>query len=186
MVILVVIMLVVGPSNLPKVTETVTRWIKRLRIQLTKWRANLDAEIGDDFKDVDLTKLDPRLYDPRRLIREAVQEEMDEWKKLMGPLGDQGSTKRPRPQNRPASTPSPAQRPTPSSPSVQPSSTGNVASAGTGSPASRPASNNPASNSSISEGGAWNSQARPRPRRRSVGGSMAPTNKTRARNLRKK
>ncbi|EPD30914.1 twin-arginine translocase TatA/TatE family subunit [Gleimia europaea] len=86
LVILVVIMLVVGPSRMPAVAKGVTRIVKSTRLQLTKWRASLDDQMGDDFKQVDLTKLDPRQYDPRRLIREAVQEEMDEWKKLMNPL----------------------------------------------------------------------------------------------------
>lgn len=97
LVIFLVIMLVVGPSRLPAVAKNVTRFVKRARVQLTKWRQSLDSEIGDDFKQVDLTKLDPRLYDPRRLVREAVQEEMDEWKKLMNPLGDFPSSNRPRP-----------------------------------------------------------------------------------------
>lgn len=86
LVILVVIMLVVGPSRMPAVAKGVTRIVKSTRLQLTKWRASLDDQMGDDFKQVDLTKLDPRQYDPRRLIREAVQEEMDEWKKLMNPF----------------------------------------------------------------------------------------------------
>lgn len=178
MVILVVIMLVVGPSRLPKITETVTRWIKRLRIQLTKWRANLDSEIGEDFKDLDLTKLDPRQYDPRRLIREAVQEEMDEWKKLMGPLGQQNASSSGsyRTQNRPK--PSPAQRPTPPSATV-PSQPANTGSSQNVNPT------NSTSSSSIYEGAAGNRDTKPRPRRRTVGGSMAPTRKTRARNLRR-
>lgn len=86
--ILVVAMLVVGPSRLPAVAANVTKLVKRTRVELTKWRAVLDSEMGEDFKQMDLSKLDPRQYDPRRLIREAVQEEMDEWKKLMNPLSD--------------------------------------------------------------------------------------------------
>jgi sec-independent protein translocase protein TatB len=32
-------------------------------------------EMGPDFDDVDWKKLDPRQYDPRRIIREALTEE---------------------------------------------------------------------------------------------------------------
>lgn len=95
LVILVVIMLVVGPSRMPAVAKGVTRIVKSTRLQLTKWRASLDDQMGDDFKQVDLSKLDPRQYDPRRLIREAVQEEMDEWKKLMNPLAPMPPSSRP-------------------------------------------------------------------------------------------
>lgn len=95
LVILVVIMLVVGPSRMPAVAKGVTRIVKSTRLQLTKWRAALDDQMGDDFKQVDLSKLDPRQYDPRRLIREAVQEEMDEWKKLMNPLSPMPPSSRP-------------------------------------------------------------------------------------------
>ena len=31
-------------------------------------------ELGPDFDDMDWKKLDPRQYDPRRIIREALQE----------------------------------------------------------------------------------------------------------------
>ena len=33
-------------------------------------------EMGPDFDDVDWKKLDPRQYDPRRIIREALDEEV--------------------------------------------------------------------------------------------------------------
>ncbi len=34
-------------------------------------------ELGPDFDDMDWKKLDPRQYDPRRIIREALQESPD-------------------------------------------------------------------------------------------------------------
>ncbi|WIK64700.1 twin-arginine translocase TatA/TatE family subunit [Gleimia hominis] len=87
LVIAVVIVVVVGPSRLPEVTRTLTRWVKKLRVQLTKVRASLDSEVGDDLRNMNLSALDVRQYDPRRIVREAVQEEMDEWRKLVGPFG---------------------------------------------------------------------------------------------------
>lgn len=33
-------------------------------------------ELGPDFDDMDWKKLDPRQYDPRRIIREALQEDL--------------------------------------------------------------------------------------------------------------
>ena len=35
----------------------------------------LASEMGDEFNDVDWRKLDPRQYDPRRIIRDALIED---------------------------------------------------------------------------------------------------------------
>lgn len=166
LVILVVIMIVVGPSRLPEVTATVAKWVKRARVQLTKIRQNLDDEVGEDLRDIDLTKLDPRQYDPRRMIREAVAEEMDEWKKLMSPLGQSAGT-------------SPSRAPQPRSTSLPPPSSS------TGSSSSL--SSNVTSSSSISEGAAHETPTRKvKNKRRTVGGSTPPSRNSRARNLRRK
>lgn len=87
LLILFVVAVVVGPSRLPAVASTITRWVKASRRELAKLRATLNDEVGDELKDLDLSKLDVRQYDPRRMIREAVQEELDEWKELIRPLG---------------------------------------------------------------------------------------------------
>lgn len=192
--ILLVITLVVGPSRLPAITETVTRWIKRLRIQLTKWRANLDAEIGDDLKGVDLSKLDPRLYDPRRMIREAVQEEMDEWKKLVGPLGIEPGSLTTRPQSASSSKrvqparpqARPAQSSSAPSQSSAATSTGGVASSSSSSAGSAASSIAGSANNSIFEGEPGAHLDKTRARRRPIVGSAPTTKKSRARNLRRK
>ena len=38
-------------------------------------KGQLQEELGDGFEDLDWKKLDPRQYDPRRIIREALAEE---------------------------------------------------------------------------------------------------------------
>ena len=38
-------------------------------------RDRMREEMGPDFNDVDWKKLDPRQYDPRRIIREALLED---------------------------------------------------------------------------------------------------------------
>jgi sec-independent protein translocase protein TatB len=37
----------------------------------------LSNELGEGFEDLDWKKLDPRQYDPRRIIREALTEDLD-------------------------------------------------------------------------------------------------------------
>ena len=41
-------------------------------------KERLREEMGPDFDDVDWKKLDPRQYDPRRIIREALLEDSDD------------------------------------------------------------------------------------------------------------
>lgn len=91
LVILLVIVVVVGPTRLPQVTRELTSWVKLARLQLAKARAFVDDEIPEDLRGFDLGALNIRRYDPRAIIREAVQEEIDEWKRLVAPLGTAAS-----------------------------------------------------------------------------------------------
>jgi sec-independent protein translocase protein TatB len=40
-------------------------------------KSQMKDELGEDFEDLDWRKLDPRQYDPRRIIREALTEDLD-------------------------------------------------------------------------------------------------------------
>lgn len=83
---MLVLLVIIGPSRLPEVTNTLTKWVKNARVQLTKLRASLDGEVGDDLRNLDLSAFNVRQYDPRNVIRKAVQEELQEWKDLVNPL----------------------------------------------------------------------------------------------------
>lgn len=126
LVIFVVLLVIIGPSRLPEVTATVTKWVKNARVQLTKLRASLDGEVGDDLRNIDLSVLDVRQYDPRNIIRQAVQEEMEEWRQLVSPLS---------PTKKPAAT-STVTPPTPVTPepsASEPASAASTSSIGPGS-----------------------------------------------------
>lgn len=87
LVLILVLTIIIGPSRLPDVAHSITKWIKAGRLQLAKLKADLN-ESGDlGLTDIDFVALDPRKYDPRRLVKEAVQEEMDEWRDLLSPFG---------------------------------------------------------------------------------------------------
>ncbi len=45
-------------------------------------KTQISEEMGDDFQELDWKKLDPRQYDPRRIIREALQEDLNPAQKL--------------------------------------------------------------------------------------------------------
>jgi sec-independent protein translocase protein TatB len=72
LVIGVIAAFLIGPERLPKYAETLARFTVRAREFLRGAKSRVQEEMGSDFEDVDWRKLDPRQYDPRRIIREAL------------------------------------------------------------------------------------------------------------------
>ena len=71
-VIAVIAALLIGPERLPQYAEALARFTTRAREFLRGARTRVQDEMGPEFDDVDWRKLDPRQYDPRRIIREAL------------------------------------------------------------------------------------------------------------------
>ena len=71
-IILVVAMLVIGPERLPVYAEQLGSLVRRGRDLLQTAKARVDDELGPEFNDVDWSKLDPRQYDPRKIVRDAL------------------------------------------------------------------------------------------------------------------
>ncbi|KIC57737.1 translocase [Microbacterium hominis] len=70
--LLIVAALLVGPERLPQYAETLARFTVRAREWLSGAKTRVKEELGDDFDDVEWRRLDPRQYDPRRIIRDAL------------------------------------------------------------------------------------------------------------------
>ncbi|MFD4957045.1 Sec-independent protein translocase TatB [Microbacterium sp. NPDC058389] len=68
----VVAALILGPERLPRYAESLAALTKRAREWVSTARTRVRDEMGEDFDDVDWRTLDPRQYDPRRIIREAL------------------------------------------------------------------------------------------------------------------
>ncbi len=68
----VIAALLVGPERLPRYAEMLARLTVRARDMLRGAKTRMQEEMGEDFDEVDWRKLDPRQYDPRRIIREAL------------------------------------------------------------------------------------------------------------------
>ena len=75
LVLLVVAALVIGPERLPGYAEQLGQWVRRGRRFLRDAKARVDEELGDEVGDVDWAALDPRKYDPRRIVRDALLED---------------------------------------------------------------------------------------------------------------
>lgn len=75
--ILVLAVLVIGPTRLPGYVEKLKNLIREVRRMASGARETIKEEAGVDIDDIDWKKLDPRQYDPRRIIREALLDDDD-------------------------------------------------------------------------------------------------------------
>lgn len=70
----IIAIFLIGPDRLPAYSAQFARLIRRLRDMASGAKDRMRDELGPDFDDMDWKKLDPRQYDPRRIIREALLE----------------------------------------------------------------------------------------------------------------
>jgi sec-independent protein translocase protein TatB len=74
----VIAVFLLGPTRLPVYAKKLAALVKRIRAYASDAQERIREEMGPGFDDVDWKKLDPRQYDPRRIIREALFEDDDE------------------------------------------------------------------------------------------------------------
>lgn len=72
LIILVIAVILVGPDRLPGYAAQLARLTKSLRDMANGAKDRMREEMGPEFDEVDWSKLDPRKYDPRRIIRDAL------------------------------------------------------------------------------------------------------------------
>ena len=63
-----------GPERLPQYAQQLARLIRQLRRMAQGAQEQMRTELGPEFDEVDWRKLDPRQYDPRRIVREALSD----------------------------------------------------------------------------------------------------------------
>lgn len=73
----IIAVIVLGPERLPEYAKGLANIIKSLRRMANGAKSQMKDELGEGFEDLDWRKLDPRQYDPRRIIREALIEDLD-------------------------------------------------------------------------------------------------------------
>jgi sec-independent protein translocase protein TatB len=77
LILAIIAVFVLGPERLPEYAKGLANIIKSIRKMADGAKTQIKDELGPDYEDVDWRKLDPRQYDPRRIIREALMEDMD-------------------------------------------------------------------------------------------------------------
>ncbi len=68
----VIAALLIGPERLPRYAESFARIVRRVGEYLRDAKGRVREEMGPEIDEVDWRKLDPRQYDPRRIIRDAL------------------------------------------------------------------------------------------------------------------
>jgi sec-independent protein translocase protein TatB len=75
LIIIVLAVVLIGPERLPQYAAQLARLVRRGKAFVQDARTRVSDELGPEFDDVDWSKLDPRQYDPRRIVREALLED---------------------------------------------------------------------------------------------------------------
>jgi sec-independent protein translocase protein TatB len=97
LLILVLALVILGPSKMPEYASGLARAVRRLRDMAEGAKSQIREEMGPAFDDVDWQQLDPRQYDPRRIVREALAtpSQVKETKAARSGMGPTGETDRP-------------------------------------------------------------------------------------------
>ena len=74
LVIGLIALFLVGPDRLPDYAARLARFVRSARRMLDDAKDRVREEMGPEFDEEEWRKLDPRQYDPRRIIREALLE----------------------------------------------------------------------------------------------------------------
>lgn len=70
--IAVIAAVVIGPERLPEFAQKFAGWVRKAGEMIQGAKSTIKDEMGDAAGEVDWRSLDPRQYDPRRIIRDAL------------------------------------------------------------------------------------------------------------------
>ncbi len=71
-IIFVVALLVIGPERLPGYVARLRAGVREAKRFAEGAKQQLREQMGPEFDDIDWTAYDPRQYDPRRIVRDAL------------------------------------------------------------------------------------------------------------------
>lgn len=77
LILLVIVLIVVGPERLPRYAAQLGKFIRSIRVMLTDAQTRVRDELAQEGEEIPWDKLDPRQYDPRRIVRDAVMGDED-------------------------------------------------------------------------------------------------------------
>ena len=115
-ILAILAVVILGPERLPEYASQLARLVREVRRMASGAREQLREEVGPEIDEVDWRKLDPRQYDPRRIIKEALLDDFED-----AASAAKGAPASPRTGTAPAPAPSPgsgAAAPAPSAPAA--------------------------------------------------------------------
>ncbi len=72
LLLLILAVVILGPARLPEYAARLAHAVRGLRDLAEGARTQIKQEMGPAFDDVNWSQLDPRQYDPRRIVRDAL------------------------------------------------------------------------------------------------------------------
>lgn len=72
LLLIVLALVILGPDKLPTYAAKLAQFVRSARDLAEGAKVQIKEELGPGFEDVDWGALDPRQYDPRRIVREAL------------------------------------------------------------------------------------------------------------------
>ena len=93
-ILALVAVMVIGPERLPEYARQLRAWVIKGRQFFEQGKQQIKEEVGED---IDWKSLDPRQYDPRRIVREALYEPLPtpDPAKTAGPASGQAAQRAP-------------------------------------------------------------------------------------------
>ena len=85
-----------GFEKLPEYAARLARFVRTARRMIDDAKERVKEEMGPDFDEEEWRRLDPRQYDPRRIIRDALLEPLDEDEAAAEPEPEPVETPEPR------------------------------------------------------------------------------------------
>jgi sec-independent protein translocase protein TatB len=75
LIIAVLAAVLIGPERLPALAERLGALVRGLRDLAGGAKERMREEMGPEFDEVDWRRLDPRQYDPRRIVMDALRDD---------------------------------------------------------------------------------------------------------------
>ncbi|MGO4596594.1 Sec-independent protein translocase protein TatB [Terrabacter sp. 2RAF25] len=69
---------ILGPERLPEYAAKFGKFVRQARTMADRAKQQLKDEMGPEFSDVDWRAYDPRQYDPRKIVRDALSSPPEE------------------------------------------------------------------------------------------------------------
>jgi sec-independent protein translocase protein TatB len=73
--LIVLAAVILGPERLPEYAAKLGRLVRQAKAMAESAKGQLREQMGPDFDDINWQQYDPRQYDPRRIVREALMDD---------------------------------------------------------------------------------------------------------------